>query len=139
MTQWCFGAPLFDRVFLMTGGSCLIGPSSVPAASMRACRSAGGSWSGGHDISGHCFLLLHSTLFLVEEVIRPLPRANRSLHRTVVGVASVSLVAVWVVMLHFTAKFFHGPLELISGSVLGIAFWAAMYYRRPSTVDHLPE
>jgi len=33
-----------------------------------ACKSAGGRWSGGHDISGHVFLLVLGCGFLMQEV-----------------------------------------------------------------------
>lgn len=33
-----------------------------------ACKSAGGKWSGGHDISGHVFLLVLGTVFLAQEL-----------------------------------------------------------------------
>lgn len=34
-----------------------------------ACKSVGGSWKGGHDISGHVFLLVLGSMFLFEEVL----------------------------------------------------------------------
>lgn len=33
-----------------------------------ACKSAGGKWRGGHDISGHIFLLVLGSFFLLQEV-----------------------------------------------------------------------
>ncbi|KAJ3533825.1 hypothetical protein NM208_g7811 [Fusarium decemcellulare] len=33
-----------------------------------ACKAAGGKWKGGHDISGHVFLLSLGTAFLMQEV-----------------------------------------------------------------------
>ncbi|CAP68326.1 uncharacterized protein PODANS_7_3610 [Podospora anserina S mat+] len=33
-----------------------------------ACKSAGGRWSGVHDISGHVFLLVLGSCFLLQEV-----------------------------------------------------------------------
>ncbi|KAJ1719739.1 hypothetical protein LPJ53_005552 [Coemansia erecta] len=143
LTQWCFGPPLFDRLFVRTGGACHA-PEGRPLlhASQHTCRAAGGSWAGGHDVSGHCFLLLHSALLLAEEVLVPLLRPGRlppqqqqqqqpssplaSLRRAVVA-ATAGLVAVWAAMLFFTAKYFHGAEELASGSVLGVAFWGAVY------------
>ena len=37
-----------------------------------ACKAAGGKWKGGHDISGHVFLLTLGTAFLMQEVGWPL-------------------------------------------------------------------
>ncbi|KAI9503563.1 inositol phospholipid synthesis and fat-storage-inducing TM-domain-containing protein, partial [Coemansia spiralis] len=122
MTQWFFGPPLFDRLFLHTGGVCMLPPPphaqppAVSTNSLKSCRSAGGSWVGGHDISGHCFLLLHSALFLVEE-------AAAAIHWIVVA-GTVGLICIWALMLYFTAKYFHGIEELVTGTLLGVGYWA---------------
>lgn len=34
-----------------------------------ACKAVGGKWKGGHDISGHVFLLVLGSMFLFEEVL----------------------------------------------------------------------
>lgn len=34
-----------------------------------ACKAVGGKWFGGHDISGHVFLLVLGSMFLFEEVL----------------------------------------------------------------------
>lgn len=39
-----------------------------------ACKAAGGKWKGGHDISGHVFLLSLGTAFLMQEVGWPILR-----------------------------------------------------------------
>ncbi|KAJ1732202.1 hypothetical protein LPJ61_002155 [Coemansia biformis] len=136
MARWFFGPPLFDRVFVHTGGSCLADPPRSPAAlglpvaTLQACKQAGGSWSGGHDVSGHCFLLIHSTLFLVDEVLAPLRAAGRrsaspaAAQRAVLA-AALGLVAVWVFMLFVTARYFHGAPELLSGIAAGAGGWVA--------------
>ncbi|AEO68749.1 uncharacterized protein THITE_2054379 [Thermothielavioides terrestris NRRL 8126] len=82
VTQWFFGPALIDRGFRWTGGKCEAvatvvgegreGPS--PAGVVKevltaaACKASGGRWSGGHDISGHVFLLVLGSFFLVQEV-----------------------------------------------------------------------
>ena len=74
--RWCFGAPLIDRGFRWTGGQCELVEREVEAGTARAgevitavaCKSAGGRWHGGHDISGHVFLLVLGTVFLMQEV-----------------------------------------------------------------------
>ncbi|KAJ1991980.1 hypothetical protein GGI25_003686 [Coemansia spiralis] len=159
MTQWFFGPPLFDRLFLHTGGVCMLPPPphaqppAVSTNSLKSCRSAGGSWVGGHDISGHCFLLLHSALFLVEEVLTPLlssssaplsstrhttnagpppgttptlAKAAAAIHWIVVA-GTVGLICIWALMLYFTAKYFHGIEELVTGTLLGVGYWAPLY------------
>lgn len=76
VTQWCFGPPLIDRGFRWTGGKCDLVQQEVMEGSAGvgdvftavACKSAGGKWSGGHDISGHVFLLVLGTIFLAQEL-----------------------------------------------------------------------
>lgn len=80
VTQWCFGAALMDRGFRWTGGQCevsLVDDSVTNAAAAKnldlvasgaACKAAGGHWRGGHDSSGHVFLLVLGSYFLLQEV-----------------------------------------------------------------------
>ena len=78
VTQWCFGPALIDRGFRLTGGQCAIAESNVIQGDKQvgardfvtavACKAAGGRWSGGHDISGHVFLLVLGSWFLLQEV-----------------------------------------------------------------------
>lgn len=83
MTQWFFGPAIIDRSFVVTGGKCEevmeragkmeLGES--PSArvetlfSAAACKAAGGAWRGGHDISGHVFMLVLATALLAHEAI----------------------------------------------------------------------
>lgn len=90
-TQWCFGHPIMDRVFLYTGGKCTsIDPDRFSRfsggfplvhlfqevngnfesrnVSSSTCRHLRGSWEGGHDPLGHVFLLVHSSLYLFHEI-----------------------------------------------------------------------
>ncbi len=62
LTQWCFGQPVFDRVLHRTG-TCTLGDGYNHH---RSCKKDGGSWMG-FDISGHCLLLIHASLVLIEE------------------------------------------------------------------------
>ncbi|KIH89493.1 hypothetical protein SPBR_07396 [Sporothrix brasiliensis 5110] len=91
VTQWFFGPALIDRNYRLTGGGCQAlqaltdeagaAASSgeggkhaeatyqfLEAATASACKHAGGQWRGGHDISGHVFLLVLGTTFLAQEV-----------------------------------------------------------------------
>ncbi|KAL2258499.1 hypothetical protein VTK26DRAFT_8164 [Humicola hyalothermophila] len=76
VTQWFFGAPLIDRGFRWSGGRCEEALEQVvmgdarkrEVATAAACRASGGSWRGGHDISGHVFLLVLGSAFLIQEV-----------------------------------------------------------------------
>ena len=98
VTRWFFGPPLIDRSFRWTGGVCetvinqeasyigeghSMGTSpmelhdrSLAGLSREAeiltaaeCKAAGGRWRGGHDVSGHVFLLCLSSAVLAFEVL----------------------------------------------------------------------
>lgn len=82
-TQWFFGPALIDRGFRLTGGQCaiMLSDSAVAEAakaemsdlrealSNAACKAAGGRWLGGHDISGHVFLLVLGSGMLWMELL----------------------------------------------------------------------
>ncbi len=40
----------------------------VEVLTSAACKASGGKWRGGHDISGHIFLLVLGSFFLLQEV-----------------------------------------------------------------------
>lgn len=83
MTQWFFGPAIIDRSFVITGGKCEkilneaenLDPGSSPSTQIEtlfnaaACKAAGGAWRGGHDISGHVFMLVLATSLLAFEAI----------------------------------------------------------------------
>lgn len=76
VTQWFFGPPIIDRGFRWTGGKCEVVEEMVEEGSAGtgdvftavACKAAGGRWQGGHDISGHIFLLVLGSGFLLQEL-----------------------------------------------------------------------
>lgn len=88
MTQWFFGPAIIDRNFLFTGGQCelveLAEAGHVEMDETRkfvtgvACKSVGGKWRGGHDISGHVFLLVLGSMFLFEEVLHVVLKSARA-------------------------------------------------------------
>jgi len=77
VTQWFFGPALVDRSFILTGGHCeglpakIAENTAVQVATIysgRVCKAAGGYWRGGHDISGHVFILVISSASLLYEL-----------------------------------------------------------------------
>ncbi|KAL3462845.1 inositol phospholipid synthesis and fat-storage-inducing TM-domain-containing protein [Aspergillus heterothallicus] len=87
-TQWFFGPAVIDRSFVLTGGKCeavlrelseSVEERGVLAAAgeeklgvyltAAACKAAGGAWRGGHDVSGHVFMLVLVTAALGFEVL----------------------------------------------------------------------
>ncbi|KAI9313028.1 inositol phospholipid synthesis and fat-storage-inducing TM-domain-containing protein [Dichotomocladium elegans] len=120
MTQWLLGPSFVDRVFIATGGGC---SSSDLLTSQSTCRLSGGQWIGGHDVSGHCVLLIHASLFLWEEM-RQRRRNNPNYKNSFV----MALLVLWWWMLDMTSiYFFHGPHELLSGVLFGMLGWALLY------------
>ncbi|TID24269.1 ATP-binding cassette sub-family D member 2 [Venturia nashicola] len=84
-TQWFFGAPLVDRGFRWTGGACEVATDPVAMAHMSekkqfltasACKLNGGMWRGGHDISGHVFLLILGSAHLWMEILPAVLKAQ---------------------------------------------------------------
>ncbi|KAI9838023.1 MAG: hypothetical protein M1819_006177 [Sarea resinae] len=78
VTQWFFGPALIDRGFRITGGACELIRDESSRAQMSdtkefvtaaTCKLAGGQWKGGHDISGHVFMLVLGSAFLWMEVL----------------------------------------------------------------------
>lgn len=88
VTQWFFGPAIIDRGFLLTGGQCdlveLAEAGKVEMDDTRqfvtgvACKAVGGKWKGGHDISGHVFLLVLGSMFIFEEVLHVVLSSKRT-------------------------------------------------------------
>ncbi|KAJ8488608.1 hypothetical protein ONZ51_g3432 [Trametes cubensis] len=148
-TSWFFGPPVFDRLTASTGGECVLHlPSgavvSVPtqycytkstiSVSDTALFPASlvlpdGDWSGvprlrkGHDVSGHIFLLILSTLFLVNQLRLSFNVAWPRSHRWAVvlggAVTCAALLATYT-----TSVYFHTPFEKFTGYILGVLAYA---------------
>ncbi|KAI4122723.1 MAG: hypothetical protein LQ338_005654 [Usnochroma carphineum] len=139
VTQWCFGPALIDRGFRLTGGACELIRDDAARAEMgevkefvtaATCKFAGGEWKGGHDISGHVFILVLGSAAVGMEVLGAL--VNRGSEGedgeeglgkwgwgVVMGVVGMSW---W--MLLMTAAYFHTWFEKFTGlftAFLGIA------------------
>lgn len=154
-TQWCFGLPIMDRIFLLTGGKCvanepkagfleLQGRWESLALSLYGCRRLKGSWEGGHDPSGHVFLLVHSSLYLFQE-IRPHWQGWQHLKQSVAGIGApnpgklvafvksapyacaVALMGLWWFMLLVTNMYFHSLAEKFVGLLFGYVGIVAVY------------
>ncbi|CAF9903823.1 MAG: hypothetical protein ALECFALPRED_002996 [Alectoria fallacina] len=82
VTQWFFGPGLVDRGFKITGGACQLASAMEGTGGTKefvtgqACKAVGGQWRGGHDISGHVFILVLGSLFLALEVLPALVGAK---------------------------------------------------------------
>lgn len=137
--QWFFGFPLMDKVFILTGGSCTEISSekySSNEVSSAQCRVLKGKWTGGHDPSGHTFLLTHASLYLWIELLPYIKRYLRvgslitfentkespetdSTAASIMGslfmtVTSAFLVIFWWMLL-MTSVYFHTFAEKVTG------------------------
>lgn len=108
---------------------------------------------GGHDVSGHTFILILSSLFLLEDLtpflsqyfaaaLPPplsakladlIPRSLRSTRNPYAGANgpaclaatsfALGLISLWIFCLVNTSLFFHTPLEKFSGAFIALACW----------------
>lgn len=148
--------PSISKTILMkTGATCV--PSAISSdASGRpsfegtptgVCIGAAGEyWRGGHDVSGHTFMLVHSTLFLYQLIAPSLPLVfpKAFVRRGVTGgststyepqaveapmpikitvYATLGLMGIWWWMLLMTSLFFHSPAEKLSGFLFALGGW----------------
>ncbi len=171
VTQWFFGPPIIDRSFRWTGGQCEIiygnsAEDEIKRAEMgdvrevftgAACKAIGGKWQGGHDISGHVFLLILGSAMLWLELLPAVLKMEglREARRVVTPdglVRSVSIeqdapvvpdapkelgigikVALFVAglswwMLLMTAAYFHTWFEKFTGFLVAFGTLYAVYF-----------
>lgn len=139
VTQKFFGASLIDRGYKFTGGRCEIMESDGPiaqlekarmsdaekAATATACKLIGGQWQGGHDISGHVFLLVMGSAMLWFEVLpvvlnyTGLTQARRVIDSEG-SVKSASAVRVEEGAEHFGK---HSVMANMALAVAGLSWW----------------
>ncbi|KAL8655292.1 MAG: hypothetical protein Q9226_003105 [Calogaya cf. arnoldii] len=143
VTQWCFGPALIDRGFRLTGGQCELMRSETAREEMgdvrefvtgAACKIAGGKWKGGHDISGHVFILVLGSASLGLEVLGAMVNDRKAGAEEkqaklgkwgwgiVVGVVGMSW---W--MLLMTAAYFHTWFEKFTGLITAFVGITVVY------------
>ncbi|CAK9441211.1 uncharacterized protein LODBEIA_P50800 [Lodderomyces beijingensis] len=177
-TQWCFGLPIMDKVFVFTGGVCTLEQATPQEAhrhhsyhasiarhfiqdledsvwksssvSSYHCRKIKGNWIGGHDPSGHVFLLIHASLYLFLEsapyfnwssilaALKRKPRKEKLDDDVVVVVEDkvevasqlcvVGLISMWWFMLLMTNIYFHSIGEKLVGLVFGYLGIGVIYF-----------
>lgn len=155
VTQWFFGPALVDRGFRVTGGACQLASEYDGTGGKRefftgqACKAVGGEWRGGHDISGHVFILVLGSAFLVMEVLpalvagrdeRRIRKEDGSVGRAEKergeeNVESKGLVWAPVVvaglswwMLLMTAAYFHTWFEKFTGLLVAFVGLFVIYF-----------
>ncbi|GAA6023562.1 hypothetical protein JCM11491_005345 [Sporobolomyces phaffii] len=138
------GPSISHRILRTSGAICVpanlsSSSSSTVTADATACTGAPGEyWRGGHDVSGHAFMMIHCAMFLFE-LVHPLlpsllPRyfaatsARTQPRRLPLAVAatawtSIAVMALCWWMLLMTSLFFHSPSEKLSGVAFGVLGW----------------
>ncbi|EGC41018.1 inositol phospholipid biosynthesis protein Scs3 [Histoplasma capsulatum var. duboisii H88] len=150
-TQWFFGPGIIDRSFIATGGKC---ESSIETGSggsiselaviltATACKASGGAWTGGHDVSGHVFMLVLTSAFLLlelqgassveSEMEEPKDRNQYFVQMKLVEkwsrnfTLAVGGLSWW--MLLMTAIWFHTWLEKVTGLTLALGAVYTIYF-----------
>ncbi|BGP16729.1 hypothetical protein JCM10213_009147 [Rhodosporidiobolus nylandii] len=134
------GAVCVPAALSSGGGLHADGPNE---ASAPVCTGARGEyWRGGHDVSGHAFMMTHAALFLFELLLPLLPSLfpslfaaspsaarnapqSRRAHPVValVGYAATAVLILCWWMLLMTSLFFHSPAEKLTGMAFGLLGW----------------
>ncbi|KAK6459374.1 inositol phospholipid synthesis and fat-storage-inducing TM-domain-containing protein [Scheffersomyces xylosifermentans] len=175
-TQWFFGMPIMDKIFVLTGGKCVIeestsnnhryihlfqaiedqiGKLESKYVTSYSCRKLKGNWEGGHDPSGHVFLLVHSSLYLFLEVqpfwiswsyfkgtvitaYKNITQPNKTIGDKIKtfkdlvvenpSVLVVKLIVLWWFMLFMTNIYFHSIAEKFVGLIFGYFGIIGIYY-----------
>ena len=150
---WFFGPSLSLRVSIATGAQCVIEGEAVESAHCALGTNGAARWTGGHDISGHTFILSLGILLILEMLVPYLPYVlpplsflrksiptsiyaekdifrvgspNQRLANVAVFWASVLLVALWSFMLLVTAVYHHVPKEKLTGLMYAFFVWVFM-------------
>lgn len=169
-TQWCFGLPIMDKIFVWSGGYCVVDSKTSKidkfislfdinqeknllqsnVISSYSCRKLKGSWEGGHDPSGHVFLLVHSSLFLFFEIKQYWKswsyiyenckrnvqefKSSRDWNQIInifllnPQVIVILLMSLWWFMLLMTNAYFHSLFEKLAGLLFGYFGIVVIYY-----------
>lgn len=144
------GPSISSRILKSSGAVCVpstlsssssplgVDPSLVAAGVAQCTGQPGEYWRGGHDVSGHSFMMIHCSMFLFE-LVHPLlpsllPRYFASTssrtqpRRLPIAVRATAYTSIVVMalswwMLLMTSLFFHSPSEKLSGVAFGLLGW----------------
>ncbi|KAL4815254.1 inositol phospholipid synthesis and fat-storage-inducing TM-domain-containing protein [Aspergillus spinulosporus] len=164
VTQWFFGPAIIDRSFVITGGKCEDALSELNSVQSEkgvigtgvedfgvyltatACKAAGGAWRGGHDVSGHVFMLVLVTAVLGFEALGVLAQENEAENDAGVSANAKTAggagneVRTWTLrfvggvvglgwwMLLMTAIWFHTWLEKANGLLISLGAIYTIYF-----------
>lgn len=132
--------------FENVSGHCKFSPGH---STKRACLRAGFSWLG-FDVSGHCFLLLFSIIFINQEckaldkISKKLDELERDgsanenppsllsllncrLYLRIIMIFLAFLMLLWTVMMFFTSVYFHTVVQKLLGLAIATSCWFLVY------------
>ena len=118
---WWLLTTLFSSIDFMTG-TCTDSSFGSP----RECRHGGGIWDS-IDISGHAYLLIFSSLALLEFSRESLPKETCSSPVRYIEYFSLFIRSLWFIMLLTTFLYFHTLFDKLAGSFLAAASWYLVY------------
>ncbi|KAL7746233.1 hypothetical protein RI367_004054 [Sorochytrium milnesiophthora] len=131
-----------DSLFLRSGGGCQVDGERLDGIiNAAACSVRRGQWTGGHDVSGHVFLLLLSMTLLLQTSWRSAAFARKNRHllstkdhgfyRTAYAAsrtAVYSLMALWMLGLSVTSLYYHHFFEKLNAVIIVNAFYFLVYH-----------
>lgn len=130
VTQFSFGSGSLIDNLDATYGSCSLELQGASVDRKVACAKQGGEWKK-FDASGHCFLAVHGSLLIIEElkhyndILRTWASTKAAAPRWIYA-SAVSVITAWAWMLVITSLYFHTPLEKLLGVILGQLYWLIM-------------
>ncbi|ORX35196.1 hypothetical protein BCR36DRAFT_412894 [Piromyces finnis] len=145
LCKWAFGPGIFNRIQLQYG-KCEVSNKNgeentfVSATSISCHRVHKGHWIG-FDVSGHVFLLVHSSLFLLEEIWpilrkqasylldkNTLPEKKQRARKTCCAcILCLIIVFLWFYTLCITTTHYHHFREKIFGFLFPALYWFIGY------------
>lgn len=135
MTQWFFGNPLLDRIFhWWPWAQCELKHELL--RDYHSCNFAGYQWVS-LDISGHCFLLMHSSMTIWNYLVNFMDIYDVASFYSVncsnidarvatlimLNFVPIIILIIWLYSLIVTCIFFHDTPEKLIASCLAISFW----------------
>uniref|UniRef100_A0AC35UB14 FIT family protein n=1 Tax=Rhabditophanes sp. KR3021 TaxID=114890 RepID=A0AC35UB14_9BILA len=124
---WFITTTIFETIEQNTG-IC----TGAVGSHKKVCYNKGGTWITGVDISGHCFLIIYSSLIMTEEVTAIknwYSKDNRHLKNvantllTLIGVLDI----IWIIQLVITSLHYHTIVHKIIGAGIAVAVWFFTY------------
>lgn len=148
LCRWAFGPGIFNRIQLHYGKCEVLNENSegdefslISTTSLKCSREHRGRWIG-FDVSGHVFLLVHCSLFLLEEVWpifrkqlfnttnknSPIEKRQKAKMITIASIFALTFVILWFYVLCITTTHYHHFREKLLGLLFPALYWIIMYH-----------